>query len=875
MGTSDGLPGARITCLDMDSDGCLWVGIFQKGLACIRDGKVTLVGPEQGFPADTAGSILEDGLGWFWIGSNRGILRVSSRELHAVAQKTAPQASFSVFDLDDGLGSADCPEGYQPAALRDSEGRLWFATLDGVVRVNPRTIQVNTTIPPVVIERIEFTDRSGANRTLLDPGTNAIDFPAGSTDLKFVCAALTYTSPGKAQYAYRLDGTGNKWVEVGDRRTLYFHTLEPRAHTLRVKAANNDEVWNTTGVSLDFKIKPFLWQTVEFRGALLAAMAGIGGLAAWRLANERLKRGLARLEQQRALEKERARLASVMDATSDLVAFADSTGNVLHINPAGRKLLGLPPGIGGDGLKLADLQPRWAAERVASEGIATARRRGTWEAETALLHRDGREIPVSQVIMAHKDPAGRDHFLSTIARDITERKQAEREGSRLRSQLLQAQKMESVGRLAGGIAHDFHNMLQVILGNAALALEQAEPGSLLHNELLGIQKSANRSAALTRQLLTFARKQNVSAGVLDLNETVGSMLQMLQRLIGENIQLVWTPGPSLWPVKMDPSQIDQILANLAINARDAIGGQGKLTIDTANVVLDQNCTAISADLIPGDYVQLSVADTGTGMTREVLEHLFEPFFTTKETGRGTGLGLAMVFGIVKQNKGAIQVASEPGKGATFKIYFPRTQLVEKTGKAEPPQPGPPHGDETVLLVEDEPQVLDLGSRFLQRCGYNVLTASTPETALELAARHAGKIHLLITDAVMPGMNGRELQEKLEATQPGLKTLPDVRLCRRGFRRPGRARIQAALWCKSPSPLKAWPAKSATCWTRFDVSCLVGLCEKAGGNPSRGPIGQIHARDFQICLKWPASRPEYQAVELAWPAGRRGHRGWSS
>jgi two-component system sensor histidine kinase EvgS len=179
---------------------------------------------------------------------------------------------------------------------------------------------------------------------------------------------------------------------------------------------------------------------------------------------------------------------------------------------------------------------------------------------------------------------------------------------------------------------------------------------------------------------------------------------------------------------------------------------------------------ISADLVPGDYVLLTVADTGSGMTREVLDHLFEPFFTTKEIGRGTGLGLAMVFGIVKQNKGAIQVISEPGKGATFKIYFPRTELTEKSSKAEPPQPGPPRGAETVLLVEDEQQVLDLGSRFLQRCGYNVLTASTPETALELAARHQGKIHLLITDAVMPGMNGRKLQEMLEAKQPGLKTL---------------------------------------------------------------------------------------------------------
>ena len=494
-------------------------------------------------------------------------------------------------------------------------------------------------------------------------------------------------------------------------------------------------------------------------------------MTAWRLTHNRLKQRIAALEQLRALEKERARLASVMEATSDLVAFADSEGTVLHINPAGRKLLGLPANGGTNGMKLADLHPRAEAQRISREGIPTARQRGTWESETVLLHHDGHEIPVSQVIMAHKDPAGRDSFLSTIARDISERRQAEQERTRLRSQLLQAQKMESVGRLAGGIAHDFNNMLQVILGNCALAIEQAPPGSLLHSELLGIQKSANRSAALTRQLLTFARKQNVTPGVLDLNETVGGMLQMLQRLIGENIHLVWTPGHDLWPVKMDPAQIDQVLANLAINARDAIRDQGKLLIETSNAHLDESNAHISADFVPGDYVLLSVTDTGSGMTKEVLEHLFEPFFTTKEIGRGTGLGLAMVFGIVKQNRGLIQVVSAPDQGATFKLYFPRTQSGEKVETTEAPAPGPPHGTETILMVEDEQQILELGGTFLQRCGYTALLAATPEAALQLAGQQKkGAIHLLVTDVVMPGMNGRELKEKMEALHPGVKTL---------------------------------------------------------------------------------------------------------
>ena len=771
FGRNEGLPNIRISSLMIDGDGCVWVGVFEKGLVCIRDGHLTPLGPEQGFPADTAGSILEDGLGWFWIGSNRGILRCSSKEMHAVVRKTATQAAFNIFDTDDGLGSADCSEGFQPAAMRDHEGNLWFATLDGVVRVNPRTIQVNTVPPPVVIERVSFIGGSGTNQTIFDPGTNAIILPPGSSELQFVCAALTYSSPEKAHFAYRLEGAGDKWVDMGDRRTLFLHELPPRAYSLTVKAANNDEVWNSAGATLNFKIEPFLWQTMTFRFLVLAAVAGIGGVTAWRLTHNRLKLRIAALEQQRALEKERARLASVMESTSDLVAFADNEGTVLHINPAGRNLLGLPAHGGTTGMKLADLHPRAEAQRISREGIPTARQRGTWESETILLHHDGREIPVSQVIMAHKDPAGRDNFLSTIARDITERRQAEQEGARLRSQLLQAQKMESVGRLAGGIAHDFNNMLQVILGNCAMAIEQAPPGSLLHSELLGIQKSANRSAALTRQLLTFARKQNVTPGVLDLNEIVGGMLQMLQRLIGENIQLVWRPGPDLWPVKIDPAQIDQVLANLAINARDAIRDQGKLSIETSNAHLDKSSADISADFVPGEYVLLSVSDTGSGMTKEVLEHLFEPFFTTKDIGRGTGLGLAMVFGIVKQNKGLIQVASAPDQGATFKLYFPRTESEAKKEKVDAPVPGPPRGSETILLVEDEPQILELGGTFLQRCGYNPLLAATPAAALTLAAQQKkGAIHLLVTDVMMPGMNGRELKEKIEALHPGVKTL---------------------------------------------------------------------------------------------------------
>lgn len=309
-------------------------------------------------------------------------------------------------------------------------------------------------------------------------------------------------------------------------------------------------------------------------------------------------------------------------------------------------------------------------------------------------------------------------------------------------QLRQAQKMESVGRLAGGVAHDFNNMLQAILGNVELALAQTAPGTELHDDLREIQRSAD----LTRQLLAFARKQTVHPKVLDLNDTISGMLKMLQRLIGEEVQLLWAPGRDLWPVKVDPGQINQLLANLTVNARDAISGVGRVTIETSNVSLQASDARTRADVSPGDYVQLAVQDNGRGIEREVMQHLLEPFFTTKEVGKGTGLGLATVFGIVQQNGGAITVESEPGQGSVFRVLLPRAEAVVVV-PTDPPSPRAFAGTETVLLVEDEVKVLRLGCRILTRLGYVLLTASTPQAALELATRHSGRIDLLVTDGV--------------------------------------------------------------------------------------------------------------------------------
>ncbi len=354
--------------------------------------------------------------------------------------------------------------------------------------------------------------------------------------------------------------------------------------------------------------------------------------------------------------------------------------------------------------------------------------------------------------------------------DITERKQAEEEKAKFEAQLQQAQKLEAVGRLAGGVAHDFNNMLGVIIGHAELALMKMEPSQPNYTAFVEIKKAAERSASLTRQLLAFARKDMITPRVLDLNETIAGMNNMLGRLIGENIKLTWQPGAALWPIKADPSQLDQIFANLCVNARDAISDIGTLTIETANCTLDKTWCAAHIGSTPGDYVRISVRDNGCGMSREVLEHVFEPFFTTKEVGKGTGLGLAMVFGAIKQNDGCITVESTPGAGTTFTIYLPRH--FASSGQVQPEAATQPvrRGHETILLVEDEPTVLDVTKMMLENQGYTVLAASTPGKAMSLAREHAGEIQLLLTDVIMPEMNGRDLAKNLLSLYPHLKRL---------------------------------------------------------------------------------------------------------
>ncbi len=380
----------------------------------------------------------------------------------------------------------------------------------------------------------------------------------------------------------------------------------------------------------------------------------------------------------------------------------------------------------------------------------------------------------TEITARHQAEGERDTLAELNSRlqiEISGREKAEQQQKKLELKLNQAQRMEAIGRLAGGVAHDFNNMLGVILGHTEMAMSLLDPIEPVFSDLKQIRTAAERSADTTRQLLAFARKQNVVPKILDLNTTINGMITVLRRLIGEHIDLIWQPGKDLWRVRIDPVQIDQILVNLCANGRDAIAGLGTIHIKTGNMLLDDNHSQVHENIQPGEYVYISIHDSGKGMDRKTLAHVFEPFFTTKNTGESAGLNLATVYGAVKQNKGFIKTSSQPEEGTTFTICLPRYTSISGSSIAEDSLQPVLSGQETLLLVEDEPSVLRMTTQVLQRLGYTVLAVNTPEDAIRKVKEDEKKeIALLISDIIMPGMNGFELAKELAVLRPRLCNL---------------------------------------------------------------------------------------------------------
>ncbi len=460
-----------------------------------------------------------------------------------------------------------------------------------------------------------------------------------------------------------------------------------------------------------------------------------------------------------------ARLAAAINQAAEGVVITDAEGAIEYVNPAfetftgytQQEVIGKNPQI----LKSQKTKPA-----IYAELWQTIKDGNTWKGRLINKRKDGTLYTQDTTISPVRDDDGRTSHYVAVTRDVTEE-------LHVQEQLSHAQKMESVGRLAGGVAHDFNNLLMGIIGYTEMARDKLPENHAAQEELTTILASIKRTTDVTKQLLLFARKQPAAPQPLDPNKAIGKLIKMLGRLIGESIDLKWQPSADTWLIKMDPGQIDQMLANLCINARDAIKDAGTITIATSNeTVTEQDCVS-NVDATPGAYVCIQVQDSGSGMAPDVLDKIFDPFFTTKDTGKGTGLGLSTVYGIVTQADGWVDVASEPGDGTTFRLYLPRYAGTLTSSDAPDDSHPPPlasNPPETILVVEDEKSVRDVTIRFLQQLQYKVLSAASPQQALERMQRHDGEIDLLLTDIVMPDMNGVALAKKMTGTLPDLRVL---------------------------------------------------------------------------------------------------------
>jgi PAS domain S-box-containing protein len=515
-------------------------------------------------------------------------------------------------------------------------------------------------------------------------------------------------------------------------------------------------------ISLD-KHEPGYYQAAHARLALAFATQ-----AAAAMENARLYDATQReLDERRRAETAYARLAEIIETTTDLVSMADMEGRILFMNRAGRRVLAVGDETMLENIRVADFFPPRLHHWLRNEAVPGAVREGAWSGETVLLTREGEEIPVSQVIICHYAQDGSPELLSTIVRDMRERRRAEDE-------LRQAQKMEALGRLAGGLAHDFNNLLTVILGEVDLLLMDIEPDSELRSSAEQIRGSGMRAAALTSQLLAFSRRQVLQAELLNLNMVIGEIEQMLRRLIGEHILLHISLDPLLPLVRADRGQIQQVVMNLAINARDAMPEGGQLRIETAVLRVNDASGASHPGVAAGNYALLIVSDTGTGIDEQSRDHIFEPFFTTKARGKGTGLGLATVHGIVRQSGGQVDFESSSERGTRFRVYLPAAiahASATPEGELREHVQTLPQLSGTVLLVEDDDDVRALASQILARQGFTVLTAANGQDALSLAREYAHAIQILLTDVVMPGgLNGVQLAAALSAARPQLRVL---------------------------------------------------------------------------------------------------------
>ena len=631
---------------------------------------------------------------------------------------------------------------------------LWVHVTGFAVRENGKTVKLRGLFQDIT-ERKQAEEairreekRSGA---LIENAPDGIVFV--STDGKF-----TYASPS----AIRIFGYDTDEISQLDPNVLTHPDDLPRVLAVLMGVIQNPLLVTTLQYRFRHQDRRWLW--IESTFSNLIAEPSIQAIVI------NFRDITARKQAEDALRASQQLAESIIESIPGAFYMLDEAGKYVRWNAYQREVIVGKPDDRIAGMNaLETIHPEDRA--LVQARIANVLREGTEEVvEGRVLLRGGPAF-IWMLMTGRRMMVGGQPFLVGTGIDITEQKKMEAERLRLEDQIRASQKMEAIGSLAGGVAHDFNNLLSVILSYTGFAMEAVRDGDPLQSDLLEVKNAAERAAALTRQLLAFSRKQVLQPVALDLNQVATGVEKMLRRILGEDIELVQTLAPDLGLTLADPGQIEQVLMNLVVNARDAMPAGGRLTIETSNVEIDEEYAARHVAVTPGSYVQLAVSDTGCGMDGRTREHLFEPFFTTKEKGKGTGLGLSTVYGIVQQSGGNIWVYSEQGQGTTFKVYLPRERSATTATVITPPTvPMRSTGNETILVVEDEEALRNVARRSLEAAGYQVLTAADGDEALLKSAQHEGDIHLLLTDVVMPRMGGRDVAQALLKMRPTVKVL---------------------------------------------------------------------------------------------------------
>ena len=775
-----------VTAILADS-GMLWLSTGGAGLRLFAHDTLYSLAGASPIMLDDAFALEDDAHGGLWMASSFGLQRVSKRDLIAAAHGQHAGIDVRSFAKADGLQSTEFNSSGGSSGWRAPNGRLWFAGSNGLVEVDPPAIQ-----PPASPPRARVEALIADGRRL--PTVGAVTLPTGARQIEVDFTSLRFRSVRQLRFRYRLLGFDTTWVDAGPRRSAYYTSLPGGAYEFQVTARDDAGVWNPQPATVTFRaVPPF----VDTRGfLLLLAALGLGAtVGLMRLRERAVHRRAERLAaevadrtadlRQQIANRERAEQAlreahdglehRVAERTDDLARANDELrfnqerlALVLRQLPALvwttdlelRVVSAMGSGLSGIGLEQGELVGRTFGEVVEDPALATV---------LSDAHREslaGRQVQHQTSFRGHvfewrvepMTDGSRITGAIGFAFDVTER-------AKLREQILQAQKMDSIGRLAGGVAHDLNNILTAVLGFVELSREAAGASGLGAN-LDEIRTAAERAGALTSQLLTFARRQKTTVRPLDLNRMLAELDALLRRLLAVDVDFTVEPGRDVPPVLADPTQIEQVIVNLAVNARDAMPDGGRLTVSTANVVL----TEPHGDCPAGRYARLSVTDTGTGMTEEVQRHAFEPFFTTKELGKGTGLGLATCFGIVREFGGFVEIDSAVGRGTTMHAYLPATdQKPSRTVRSPDAKPRAVDG-ETLLVAEDEEQVRLFVLRALESLGYRVLVGEDGEAALRVAREHQGPIHLLLADLRMPHMGGYDLAAKLHEVRPETRIL---------------------------------------------------------------------------------------------------------